>query len=51
MIYKGNKLRFSEIDVSDLELGYDFDQVNGTAVLIENEIGFEDDGKWQVFIA
>lgn len=33
-----------EIDVSEIELGYDFNRVNGSAVLIENDIGFEDDG-------
>merc|ERR1711953_30529 len=32
-----------EIEVSDIELGFDFDQINGTAVLVENEVGFEDD--------
>jgi len=32
-----------EIDVSETELGYDFNRVNGSAVLIENDIGFEDD--------
>ena len=33
-----------EIEVSDIELGFDFDQINGTAVLVENDVGFEDDG-------